>query len=223
MEEARIRLLIVDSYAIMRKGLGMILRLEPDFDVIGEVENGRKALDFVHTSRPDIVLLDLIMPDMDGLATAMALRSVVPKLRVLVLTGAELNTGFPKILTRILSAGIKSFVPRDATPDELVQAVRTVAQGDIYIHPSVSKRFILKNGIEHELSSCLDIRFTPREQEVLCWMATPSTYREIADHLMLSEETVRSHAKKILNKLRQPNRFQAVLEAFRAGLIDLSQ
>jgi two-component system, NarL family, response regulator LiaR len=212
-----IRILIVDDHTIVRQGLLMVLEQEPDFDVVGAVENGRRVIESVYELHPDVVLLDLIMPEMDGVATAMALRSTAPKVRVLVLTGVELNKGFPKPLTRVLAAGIENFIPKDASPVELGQAIRMVAAGAAYLHPSVEQHVL------HQHAALpLECYLTPREQEVLHWMATSATYREIADTLMLGEETVRSHAKNILTKLHQPNRFQAVLEAIRYGFIDVS-
>lgn len=228
MSTRKIRILIVDDHVILRRGLAMVLQQKPIFDVVGEVENGCQALDIVNLVHPHVVLLDLVMPVMDGVATAMALRSSVPDLPILVLTGMELQNGFPKILTRVLSAGIRNYIPKEASPEDMYEAIQTIAQGETYVHPKVTHLVLGKkksgNG-RHTLPPTVAAHttLTPREQEVLQWMATPSTYREIAENLALSEETVRCHAKKILTKLHQPNRFQAVLEAMRYGFIELSR
>jgi len=219
MGEERIRILIVDDHAVVRKGLAMVLRLEPDFEVVGEAGDGRKAVELARTLRPDLVLLDLVMPGMSGEETAMALRSAVPGVRVLVLTGAELDEG----LLDMLASGVDGYVLKDIEPDELAQAIRAVARGEAYLHPAVARRVLDRLAARQAHPPMPDMQLTPRELEVLRLMATPATYREIAEQLVVSEETVRSHAKRILSKLQQPNRAQAVLAAVRAGLIELPE
>lgn len=225
MKSRKTRVLIVDDHAIVRKGLAMVVSTEEDFEVVGEVENGYRALDLVQMLNPHVVLLDLIMPEMDGVATAMALRTAAPEVQVIVLTGGELNNGFPKILARVLAAGVHNYVPKNARPCELLEAIRTVACGTSYIHPTVEYQMLCQHETEKQrsMNGCADLHLTPREREVLHWMATPATYREIAEYMRLSEETVRSHAKNILVKLRQPNRSQAVLQGLKYGFIELSR
>lgn len=212
-----IRVLIVGDHAIVRRGLALLLRVEAGFEVVGEAENGICALDLVPLLKPHLILLDLIMAEMDGIATAMALRTSAPDVRVLVLTGTESRKGVAKPLIRALSAGIRSCIPKDACPEDLVEAARLVAQGKDYLHP------LMLEHIPHWETSNgnATLNLTPREQEILLWMATPATYREIASFLQLGEETVRSHAKNILAKLHKPNRSQAVLEAVKDGFIEL--
>ncbi|HHH40406.1 MAG TPA: response regulator transcription factor [Chloroflexi bacterium] len=217
--EERIRILIVDDHAIVRKGLAMVLRLEPDFEVVGEAENGRRAIELARALRPDLVLLDLKMPGMDGEEVAAALRANLPNVRLLVLTGMELDEG----LVDTLAAGVDGYILKDVEPDELAQAIRAVARGEAYLHPAVARRLLDRLATRPMAPPPPAARLTPRELEVLRWMATPATYREIAEHLVVSEETVRSHAKRILSKLQQPNRAQAVLAAVRAGLIELPE
>ncbi len=219
MGEERIRILIVDDHAIVRKGLAMVLRLEPGFEVVGEAENGHRAIELARTLRPDLVLLDLKMPEMDGEEVAAALRATLPDVRLLVLTGVELDEG----LVDTLAAGVDGYILKDVEPDELAQAIRAVARGEAYLHPAVARRLLDRLATRPMASPPPAARLTPRELEVLRWMATPATYREIAEHLFVSEETVRSHAKRILSKLQQPNRAQAVLAAVRAGLIELPE
>lgn len=212
-----IRLLIVDDHAVVRKGLSMVLGLEPDFEVVGEAEDGRQAVELARRLRPDLVLLDMKMPEMDGEATALALQTAAPDARVLILTGTELDEG----LTNMLAAGVDGYVLKDIEPDELAMAIRAVAQGEAYLQPSVARRVLDRLTSRPTAPPTADVRLTPREAEVLRWMATPATYQEIAGQLYVSEETIRSHAKHILSKLQQPNRAQAVLAAVRAGLIEL--
>jgi DNA-binding NarL/FixJ family response regulator len=220
MAEPRTRLLIVDDHAVVRKGLVMVLRLEPDFEVVGEAENGRRAVELAQQLRPDLVLLDLVMPEMDGKAAVRALQTALPGIHILILTGIELDEG----AMEVLAAGVDGYVPKDIEPDELAQAIRAVARGEAYLHPSLARRVLARmTGRAHSPGSLPKIQLTPREVEVLRYMATPATYREIAGQLVVSEETVRSHAKHILSKLHQPNRAQAVLAAVRAGLIGLPE
>lgn len=218
MDERKIRILIVDDHAVVRKGLIMVLRLEPDFQIVGEAENGRRALELAQQLHPDVVLLDLMMPEMDGRATTAAMQEQLPNTKVLILTGVEIDEGIIDIVT----SGVNGYVPKDIEPNELAKAIRAVAQGEAYLHPTMARRVLEKMTVRNTTPEPeKNIQLTPREKEVLRHMATPATYREIAGQLFVSEETIRTHAKNILGKLQQPNRAQAVLAAVRAGLIDL--
>lgn len=217
MANQPIRILIVDDHAVVRRGLIMVLRLEPDFEVVGEAENGKVALQLARQLQPDLVLLDFAMPEMDGAETAKNLKAMMPGVKVLVLSGVELDD---QVLD-LLATGVDGYVIKDIEPDELAQAIRTVAQGEAYLHPSLAKRVITRMAAREKQPPLAQVRLTPREQEVLRWMATPNTYREIAEQLYVSEETIRSHAKRILSKLDQPNRAQAVLAAVRMGMLEL--
>lgn len=217
--ENHIRILIVDDHAVVRKGLIMVLRLEPDFEIVGEAENGVRAVELAKQLGPDLVLLDFVMPEMDGEKTVAALRSVVAQVKILMLTGIELDE---RVLD-MLATDVDGYVIKDIEPAELAQAIRTVARGEAYLHPALARRVLDRASNRRSAPPIPKAHLTPREKEVLRWMATPKTYREIADHLFVSEETIRSHAKRILGKLEQPNRAQAVLAAVRAGLIDLPE
>jgi len=217
--ENRIRLLIVDDHAVVRKGLVMMLRLEPDFEIVGEAENGAKAVKLAKQLQPDLVLLDFVMPEMDGQATAVALQAVAPDAHILMLTGVALD----ERVLEMLAVEVDGYVMKDIEPDELAQAIRTVARGEAYLHPSLARRLLNRVVTERRPLLPPPVQLTQREREILRWMATPATYREIAEKLFVSEETIRSHAKHILSKLQQPNRAQAVLTAVRAGLIDLPE
>jgi DNA-binding NarL/FixJ family response regulator len=219
VNKGQIRILVVDDHAVVRKGLVMVLRLEPGFEVVGEADNGRQAIDLARKLRPDLVLLDLKMPGMDGEETALALKKEAPETRILILTGTEVDDG----LTKMLAAGVDGYVLKDIEPDELAQAMRAVADGEAYLQPAVTRRVLDRLAIRPATSLEEEIPLTRRELEVLRWMATSATYRQIAEKLFVSEETVRSHAKHILKKLRQPNRTQTVLAAVRTGLIELPE
>lgn len=210
-----IRILIVDDHAVVRKGLALVLRLEPELEVIGEAENGRIGLETAQRLHPDIALVDLVMPEMDGQAMALALRKSDPTIKVMMLTGTEVDDR----VFDLLAAGIEGYVLKQIEPGELVRAIRAVMHGEAYLHPDVMKRIISRLQPQKVPSASL----TPRELEVLEWMATPNTYKQIALQLNVSEETIRSHAKNILEKMKQPNRAQAVLAAMRTGLIKSSE
>lgn len=210
-----IRLLIVDDHAVVRKGLAMVLRLEPGLEVVGEAENGRAGLSAAQALAPDIVLVDLIMPEMDGQEMAMALRKSKPEIKIMMLTGTEVDDR----VYGLVAAGIEGYVLKNIEPGELVRAIRSVARGESYLHPDVMKKIL--GAIKQPTAPPASL--TPRELEVLEWMATPNTYKQIALELCVGEETIRSHAKSILEKLKQPNRAQAVLAAIRLGLIQLSE
>jgi DNA-binding NarL/FixJ family response regulator len=208
-----IRIFIVDDHAVVRKGLVMVLRQEPDFEVIGEAENGRKGLEASKILNPNIVLVDLIMPEMDGQEMALALRRANPAIKIMMLTGTEVDDR----VYDLVAAGIEGYVLKNIEPGELVRAIRAVAHGEAYLHPDVMKKVLTQMQPQH----APPVSLTPRELEVLEWMSTPNTYKQIAAQLSVSEETVRSHAKNVLEKMKQPNRAQAVLAAVKMGLIKL--
>lgn len=218
-EEDKTRILIVDDHAVVRKGLIMVLRLEPDFEIVGEAENGQIAVEMAQRLRPDLVLLDYVMPEMDGGDTSIALRKLLPDVKILMLSGVELDDR----ALDLLSTGVDGYIIKDIEPEELSQAIRTVAQGEAYLHPSLARRLLNQMTNQRQATPGPATHLTPREKEVLTWMATPKTYREIAEELVVTEETIRSHAKNILSKLHQPNRAQAVLAAVRAGLLELPE
>jgi len=209
-----IRILIVDDHAVVRKGLVMVLRQESDFEVIGEAENGRKGLEAAKSLNPDIVLVDLIMPIMDGQEMALALRKSNPNIKIMMLTGTEVDDR----VYDLVAAGVEGYVLKNIEPGELVRAIRSIAHGEAYLHPDVMKKVLTQLHLQHSPT----VSLTPRELEVLEWMSTPNTYKQIAAQLSVSEETVRSHAKNILEKMGQPNRAQAVLAAVKSGLIELA-
>lgn len=210
-----IRILIVDDHAVVRKGLAMVLRLESDFEVIGEAENGRAGLEAAKKLNPDIALVDLVMPEMDGQEMALALRKSNPKIKIMMLTGTEVDDR----VFDLVAAGIEGYALKNIEPAELVRAIHSVVHGEAYLHPDVMKKVVARMQPQHAPS----VSLTPREMEILEYMASPNTYKQIAHQLNISEETVRTHAKNILEKLKQPNRAQSVLAAMRLGLIKLGE
>jgi len=210
-----IRILIVDDHAVVRKGLAMVLRLEPDLEVVGEAANGRNGLEAAKSLNPDIVLVDLVMPEMDGQEMALALRKSDPQIKIMMLTGTEVDDR----VFDLVAAGIEGYVLKQIEPGELVRAIRAVVRGEAYLHPDVMKKVLGRMSSQSQPAETNSL--TPRELEVLEWMATANTYKQIALQLSVTEETIRSHAKNILEKMKQPNRAQAVLAALKIGLIKL--
>jgi len=209
-----IRILVTDDHAVVRKGLVMVLRQESDFDVVGEAKNGREGLDAAQRLIPDIALIDLVMPEMDGQEMALALRKSNPDIKIMMLTGTEVDDR----IYGLVSAGVEGYVLKNIEPGELVRAIRAVVRGEAYLHPDVMKKILSQT----QTQSSKSVMLTPRELEVLEWMTTSNTYKQIGAQLNVSEETIRSHAKNILEKLKQPNRTQAVLAAVKMGLIELN-
>lgn len=209
-----IRLLIVDDHAVVRKGLAMVLRLEPGLEVVGEAENGRVGLEAAKTLEPDIVLVDLVMPEMDGQEMALALRKSNPRIKIMMLTGTEVDDR----VYDLLAAGIEGYALKNIEPAELIRGIHAVLHGETYLHPDVMKKVLERM----KPQAAPAVSLTQREMEVLEWMATPNTYKQIASHLGVSEETIRTHAKSILEKMHQPNRAQAVLAAMKSKLIKMN-
>jgi len=212
----RIRIIIADDHAIVREGLRALIETEPDMELVGEAADGFEAVHLQQTLRPDVTLLDLVMPRMDGLAALAAIRQADPDARILVLTSfAEDERVFPAIM-----AGALGYLLKDASPQELLKAIRDVACGDVSLHPAIARRVI------KELNRPPDARpagepLTERESQVLILVAQGLSNQEIGDKLVISERTVRTHVSNILGKLHLANRTQAARFALREGLAKL--
>jgi two-component system NarL family response regulator len=213
------RILLADDHAIVRRGLQMVLSLEPGFSIVGEASTSAEAVTLAEKLAPDLVLMDLKMPGLDGASATRAIKQSRPETRVLILTGVTVD----EQIVRALEAGADGYVLKEISPEELVHAIRMVGAGETFLQPSVTKQLIRKmqTATESPDGTPKHPPLTPRECQVLRLMATSATYREIAAHLVISEETVRSHTKSILTKLGQPNRTCAVLVALKEGLVSL--
>jgi DNA-binding NarL/FixJ family response regulator len=209
----KIRIIVADDHEVVRKGLMLVLRQEPDFEIVGEAHHGREAVDLAAQRKPDLIVLDWKMPEMDGLAAAATIRQEMPGVRTLVLSGAPIEAE----ALDALDEGVDGFVHKDTSPADLAEAIRIVAGGRSYLGPEIKEALAERA----RAMTAPHASLTPREMDVLQYMATAATYREIGEQLHISEETVRSHAKSILAKLEQPNRTQSVIAAIRAGLIEL--
>jgi len=210
-----IRVAIVDDQAMVRAGFRMIVESQSDMKVAGEAADGQEAIDLVDREKPDVVLMDVRMPRLDGIA---ATRQIVSATRVVILTTFELD----EYVFDALAAGASAFLLKAAPPEDLIKAIRVVAQGDALLAPSVTKRLIEEfakrpeptNKKPKELST-----LTEREQEVLKEVARGLTNAEIATKLHVSETTVKTHVAHLLDKLELRDRVQAVILAYEAGLV----
>ncbi len=214
------RILLADDHEVVRRGLQMVLSLEKDFEIVGDARNGTQAVSRAVELRPDLVLMDLKMPGLEGSAATRQIKRALPEVKVLILTGVEVD----EEILGALEAGADGYILKEVSPEELIHAIRVIGAGEAYLQPTVTKRVIQKmrgTPARGATPSPTHPALTARECEVLKLMATSATNREIAVKLSVSDETVRSHTKSILAKLDQPNRAQAVLAALREGLVSL--
>lgn len=214
-----VRVLLVDDQALVRAGFRMILGAEDDLLVVGEADDGDTAVRLTRSLRPDVVLMDIQMPRLDGVeATRQIVAEPDTHTRVVILTTFERDD----YVFEALRVGASGFVLKNAPPEELVHAVRVVAEGNALLSPSVTRRVIERYAVnapvskqaEHELASLTD-----REREVLCSLASGKSNAEVATSLFVGEGTVKTHVSHILTKLSLRDRLQAVVFAYESGLI----
>jgi NarL family two-component system response regulator LiaR len=211
-----IRVLIADDHAILRKGIRALLSTEPDIEVVGEAGDGAEALAQAEASQPDVILMDLVMPKMDGIEATQQVTSQQPGVRVLVLTSfAADDKVFPAI-----KAGALGYILKDTSPDDLVQAIRQVYRGEPSLEPEIARKVLFELAQPPKQPPTPD-PLTRRELEVLRLIAQGKSNREIAKDLVLAELTVRTHVSNILGKLHLANRTQAALHALKEGLASL--
>ncbi|HEY4992497.1 MAG TPA: response regulator transcription factor [Nakamurella sp.] len=219
---ARIRVLLADDQALIRLGFRMVLSSAPDIELVGEAETGSFAVDLTAALHPDVVLMDVRMPGMDGIEATRRIVSGTPHSRVLILTTFDLD----EYAFAGLNAGASGFLLKDAEPPELIGAIRTVARGDAVIAPRVTRLLLdafadqMPGGSPVTAPSPLVDRLTPRELQVLGEVAAGRSNPEIAARLVLSEATVKTHLGRILTKLELRDRVQAVVFAYRNQLVD---
>jgi NarL family two-component system response regulator LiaR len=213
----RIRVLVADDHAIVRKGICALLATEPGIEVVGEACDGQEAIAEAQRVQPDVILMDLVMPCMDGLEATRHLTSCHPKVRILVLTSFH---GDDKVFPAI-KAGAQGYLLKDSGPEELVQAIQQVHRGESSLHPSIARKLLRELSKSPEQAADTDA-LTDREIEVIRLVAQGHSNREISDQLTISEATVRTHVSNILSKLNLCSRTQAALYALREGLASLS-
>jgi len=211
-----IRVYITDDHPIVRRGIKQLLETEADIAVVGEATNGREAVADIDKLKPDIILMDLVMPVMDGIEAIRQIKAGHPQIQILVLTSfATDDKIFPAI-----KAGALGYLIKDTGPDELVHAIRQVHQGQLTLHPNIAQKLLKELSLTSNQPSSPD-PLTDREVEVLKLVARGLSNQEIAETLVVSIATVYTHVSKILDKLHLASRTQAALYALREGLASL--
>ncbi|UCD97499.1 MAG: response regulator transcription factor [Chloroflexota bacterium] len=210
-----ITLLIVDDHEVVRKGVRGYLDTLPDFNVVGEASSGEQAIDIVKNLIPDVILMDLILPGMDGVETTRVIKNISPRTQIVVLTSYHDD----ELIFPALKAGAISYILKDMKMEKLAEAVIKARQGEVTLHPKVAAR-VLKN-IRHENQDEFEIytELTERELDVLKLIANGYPNSQIADELVISENTVKGHVSNILSKLHLVDRTQAAVFAWQQGIV----
>jgi len=212
-----IRVLVADDQALVRTGFRMIISAEPDLEVVGDVADGEAAVSTAARERPDVILMDVRMPTLDGIAAAKRIVEQRRDARVLILSTYDLD----EYVYEALRAGASGFLLKDAPPEQLVEAIRVVARGDALLAPRITRRLIeefARRTPPRAPAGALD-ELTEREREVLRLIARGMSNAEIAAALVVSETTVKTHVARILDKLDVRDRVQAVVAAYESGLV----
>jgi DNA-binding NarL/FixJ family response regulator len=219
----KIRILVVDDHPVVREGLAAILQTQPDFEVIGEAATGLEAVRLVGSAHPDIVLLDLEMPEMDGVEALQQMRMIQPEIKALVFTAFDTD----ERIVGSLRAGAAGYLLKGAPREEVFNAIRVISQGGSLLGPVVVTKLLerISSANRNQASSSSDdllpAPLTAREDEVLHLLAQGLTNKEIAERLVVTERTVKFHVSSVLRKLGAANRTEAVSIAAQRGLVSL--
>ncbi len=212
-----IRLLLVDDHEVVRSGLRMLLENEEDVEIVGEAGTAEEAIRAITKLSPDVVLMDIGLPDRSGIDAAREIKKITPETAIVALTIHEDEEYFFKML----EAGASGYVPKRAAPNELLTAIRTAATGEVYLYPSLAKLLVKDYFSQDQQTRAgrTDKNLTPRENEVLVHLADGATNFEIAETLGISPKTVASHRENIMRKLNLHSRTELVKYAIRKGII----
>jgi NarL family two-component system response regulator LiaR len=212
-----IRILIADDHPVVRKGMRAMLETEPDLEVVGEAKNGAEAVEQYAQTAPDVVLMDLVMPGVDGIEAIQQIRAANPRARIMVLTSF---TSDEKVFAAI-RAGAAGYMLKDSDPDDLLRAIHQVYRGESSLHPAIAHKVLAE--LAHPTESKPQVEtLTEREKEVLSYIAQGLNNNQIAEKLVVSRATVHSHVNRILTKLQLDSRTQAALYAVRSGYLTIA-
>lgn len=212
-----IKIIIVDDHPVVREGLAAMLSTQPDFQVVGEASNGVEAIRLAGELDPDVVLMDLSMPILDGVGAIQQLRQALPSTRILVVTAYDTDEG----ILDAIQAGAQGYLLKGVPRDELFRGIRIVHEGGSLLQPSVASKLL--SHVSHMLKRDEDEPLTPREREVLSHLARGARNKEIAEKLLISERTVKFHVGIIFQKLGVSNRAEAVSRAIQKGLVQVAR
>jgi len=214
----KIKVLLVDDHTVVLKGLAFFLSTQEDLDLVGEANNGKEALVKVGETNPDVILMDLYMPEMDGVEATAYIKKEYPNVKVIVLTSFSDQAH----VLPALRAGASGYILKDVEPDQLVEAIRSAYKGNIQLHPDIANALLSQTlpveEKEEEPSIQVDV-LTARENEVLQLLAKGMSNKEIASVLVITEKTVKAHVSSILSKLNLSDRTQAALYAVKNGIV----
>lgn len=210
----RIRVIIADDHTIVRSGLRLLLEAEPDINVIGEALDGREALELIEKHQPDVVLMDIAMPGMDGMKATLQIKSRWPQVQVLVLTMHRSDEYF----FEMLKAGASGYVLKGAETSDLIHAIRVVGRGEVFLYPTIAQ-MLVKDYLQFvQWGEGAGTSLSPREKEILRLMGEGYSTKEIAEKLVVSQSTVHSHRSNLMSKLGLGNRRELIQYARRRGL-----
>ena len=222
-----IRVILADDHPVVRHGLAAIVDVEDDIEVVGQAEDGREALILVHSLKPDVVLMDLQMPVMDGVEAIKHIRAKAPQVQVIILT----TFADDDYIYEGIAAGARGYLLKDAPPDQLIEAIRAACRGESLLDPEVAARILDRfssligrdspaQSAQTNAPPRIQIKLTPRELDVLRLMVQGDRNKEIAQTLIIAERTVKIHVGNILGKLNVTNRTEAVALAIQLGLLE---
>jgi two-component system, NarL family, response regulator LiaR len=211
----KITILIVDDHTLFRRGIRKMIEAEEDMLVLGEAANGREAIQLMRRRMPDVVLMDIQMPELDGIEATRMMHREMPHLGIVFITMYE-NDEF---VFRGLQAGGRGYILKDADPDTMLRAIRGVAKGESLLGPTIALKVMRQFSVIEKAHPSVTDRLTPREIEVLKMIAEGISNKEIAGRLFISEKTVKNHINNILSKLHLYDRTQATLYAIRTGIV----
>lgn len=214
----KIKLLLVDDHAVVRSGLRMLLETQPDVEIVGEAESGNEAVAKARALKPDVIVMDIMLPDLSGIEATRRIHAELPRVAIVALTIQEDEQYFFEMLT----AGASGYVPKRAAPEDLLTAIRAAHRGEVFLYPSLAKTLVKDFVTRAETAkgpTAMD-GLTPREHEVLTYLAEGASNDEIAGVLNISVNTVMRHRENIMQKLNLHSRAELVKYAIRKGLIE---